>query len=98
VSGPISRSRTCCFVAHGGPFGLDELAAVAANQQRARDQGSDHEARLVGTTLFLAHPGGLGRSELATQLLRLGGSRTAKTAGTARNWATVNKLLALCNT
>jgi uncharacterized protein (DUF1697 family) len=52
----------------------------------------------LGTTLFLAHPGGLGRSELATQLLRLGGSRTAETAGTARNWATVNKLLALCNT
>jgi uncharacterized protein (DUF1697 family) len=44
-----------------------------------------------------AHPGGLGRSELAAQLTRLGGSRTADTAGTARNWATVNKLLALCD-
>jgi uncharacterized protein (DUF1697 family) len=31
------------------------------------------------------------------QLTRLGGSRTAETAGTARNWATVNKLLALCD-
>jgi uncharacterized protein (DUF1697 family) len=55
-------------------------------------------ARVVGHTLFLHTPGGLGRSELATRLLRLGGSRTAEPAGTARNWATVNKLLALCST
>ena len=81
-----------------GPLGPDELAAVAAAQQRARDQGSDDEARVVGTTLFLHTPGGLGRSELAAQLTRLGGSRTAEAAGTARNWATVNKLLALCDT
>jgi uncharacterized protein (DUF1697 family) len=72
------------------PLGPDELAA-------ARDQGSDDEARVVGTTLFLHTPGGLGRSELAAQLTRLGGSRTAEAAGTARNWATVNKLLALCD-
>jgi uncharacterized protein (DUF1697 family) len=81
-----------------GPFGPDELAAVAAAQQRARDQGSDHDARVVGNTLFLHTPGGLGRSELAARLLRLGGSPTAETAGTARNWATVNKLLAMCDT
>jgi uncharacterized protein (DUF1697 family) len=80
-----------------GPLPPDELAAVA-DQQRAQDQGSDDEARVVGNTLFLHTPGGLGRSELAAQLLRLGSSRTAETAGTARNWATVNKLLALCNT
>jgi uncharacterized protein (DUF1697 family) len=78
-----------------GPLGPDELAAVAAAQQRAQDEGSDDEARVVGTTLFLHTPGGLGRSELAAQLTRLGGSRTAETAGTGRNWATVNKLLAL---
>lgn len=46
---------------------------------------------------FLHTPGGLGRSELAAQLTRLGGCRTAEAAGTARNWATVNKLLALCD-
>ena len=80
-----------------GPLPPDELAAVAAAQQRARDEGSDDEARVVGTTLFLHTPGGLGRSELAAQLTRLGGSRTAEAAGTARNWATVNKLLALCD-
>ena len=80
-----------------GPLSPNELAAVAANQQRAQDQGRDDEARVVGTTLFLHTPGGLGRSELAAQLTRLGGSRTAEAAGTARNWATVNKLLALCD-
>jgi uncharacterized protein (DUF1697 family) len=53
---------------------------------------------VVGNTLFLHTPGGLGRSELAARLLRLGGSQTAEPAGTARNWATVNKLLALCGT
>ena len=39
-----------------GPLGPDELAAVAAAQQRARDEGSDDEARVVGTTLFLHTP------------------------------------------
>ena len=39
-----------------GPLGPDELAAVAAAQQRARDQASDHEARVVGHTLFLHTP------------------------------------------
>ena len=80
-----------------GPLSPNELAAVAANQQRAQDQGRDDEARVVGTTLFLHTPGGLGRSELAAQLTRLGGFRTAEAAGTARNWATVSKLLALCD-
>jgi uncharacterized protein (DUF1697 family) len=46
------------------PCPPDELAAVT-DQQRAQDQGSDDEARVVGTTLFLHTPGGLGRSELA---------------------------------
>jgi uncharacterized protein (DUF1697 family) len=52
-----------------GPLGPDELAAVAAAQQRARDEGSDDEARVVGTTLFLHAPDGLGRSELAGQVV-----------------------------
>ena len=39
-----------------GPLSPDELAAVAAAQQRARDEGSDDEALVVGTTLFLHTP------------------------------------------
>jgi uncharacterized protein (DUF1697 family) len=67
------------------------IAAVAAAQQRAQAKGSRDEAVVVGRTLFLRTPDGLGRSELAAQLAR----SAAQTAGTARNWATVNRLLAM---
>jgi uncharacterized protein (DUF1697 family) len=69
--------------------------AVAAAEQRARDKGSRDEVTIVGRTLFLRTPDGLGRSELAAQLARSGGPMGAGGAGTARNWATVTKLLAL---
>ena len=76
-----------------GPLGPEELDAVAAAQQRSRELGSRDQARVVGTTLYLHTPDGFGRSELAAQLTKLAGGRTA---GTARNWATVRKLLAMC--
>jgi uncharacterized protein (DUF1697 family) len=69
--------------------GSRPAAGPGRGQRRRGAGGRDHPVP--------AHPGGLGRSELAAQLTRLGGSRTAETAGTARNWATVNKLLALCD-
>jgi uncharacterized protein (DUF1697 family) len=76
-----------------------DIAAVAAAQQRARDKGSRDEVTVVRRTLFLHTPDGLGRGELATQLARSpAGTRTGPgigTAGTARNWATVTRLLAL---
>ena len=72
----------------GTEFGPDEARAVAAAQQRAAQLGSPDEARVVGRTLFLRTPDGLGRSELAAQLARTGADTTA------RNWATVTKLLA----
>ena len=50
-------------------------------------------ARVVGTTLYLHTPDGFGRSELAAQLTRAG---PVGTAATARNWATVRKLLDMC--
>jgi uncharacterized protein (DUF1697 family) len=80
-----------------GPLGAEELATVATAQQRAREQGSNDQARLVGSTLFLHTPDGFGRSELAAALTRAGGGRGTDAAGTARNWATIQKLLALCN-
>jgi uncharacterized protein (DUF1697 family) len=73
----------------------DAIAAVAAAQQRARGRGSSDEAAVVGRTLYLRTPDGLGRSELAAQLSRSGAAATADAAGTARNWATVTKLMAL---
>jgi uncharacterized protein (DUF1697 family) len=68
----------------------DAVAAVAAAQHAARAKGSQDEAIVVGRTLYLRTPGGLGRSELAARLARPGGQADA---GTARNWATVTRLL-----
>ncbi len=67
------------------------IAAVAAAVKRARAAGSRDEAAVAGRTLFLRTPDGLGRSELAAQLARSSG----QSAGTARNWATVTKLMAI---
>jgi len=73
----------------------DELSAVAAAQQRARDKGSSDEATVIGRTLYLHTPDGMGRSELAAQLAKAGQAMSAKGGGTARNWATVTRLLSL---
>ena len=69
----------------------EAVRAVAASQQKSRDAGSADEAVIVGCTLFLHTPDGYGRSDLAAQLFR----SSARAAGTARNWATVTKLMAM---
>jgi uncharacterized protein (DUF1697 family) len=76
-------------VFHRAEVGPEHVAAVAAAVQRARDTGSRDDAAVVGRTLFLRTPDGYGRSDLAAQLTR----SSAATAGTARNWSTVNKLM-----
>jgi uncharacterized protein (DUF1697 family) len=76
--------------------GPDVIEAVAAAQQQAALKGSRDEAQFVGRALFLHTPDGLGRSVLAELLGRARGPLSAKAAGTARNWATVTKLLDLC--
>jgi len=77
-------------------IGPDQLAVIATAQQRAGDKGSRDEATVVGRTLFLHTPGGIGRSELAAQLARTGGLLAATGSATMRNWATVTKLLDMC--
>jgi uncharacterized protein (DUF1697 family) len=72
-----------------------ELSAVAAAEERARAKGSPDEATVIGATLYLHTPAGLGRSELAAQLSRAGGAMGARSGGTARNWATVTRLMSL---
>ena len=66
----------------------DEQAKVAQAVERAQAKGGQDEAVIVGRTMFLHPPDGLGRSELSAQLARTAASKT----GTARNWATVHKL------
>ncbi len=65
------------------------IAAIADAEQKARAKGSPDEAVVVGRTLFLRTPDGFGRSALAAQLARVG----SQAAGTARNWATVTRLM-----
>jgi len=74
-----------------------ELAnRVADAQQQVAQQGSRDTARIVGRAIFLHTPDGYGRSDLAAALAKLGQRKADAVAGTARNWATVTKLLALC--
>ena len=68
-----------------------EQVAVAEAAERAKAKGCEDEAVIVGRTMFLHTPNGLGRSELSAQLSRTAASKT----GTARNWATVHKLRAM---
>jgi len=79
------------FPAEPGP---EVRESVAAAERQAAQKGGRDEATMVGRTLFLHTPDGYGRSELAVRLAR---ARGAGTAGTARNMATVTKLLALCD-
>jgi len=72
-------------------FSRDGRAAVAAAAKTAQASGSRDEAVIVGRTLYLNTPDGFGRSQLAAQLV----ASAAQAAGTARNWATVTKLMAL---
>jgi len=70
-----------------------ELARIAETAGHVRAKGSTDDAVVVGRTLFLHTPDGFGRSELAARLVS--GSAGAAPAGTARNWATVTRLMAM---
>jgi uncharacterized protein (DUF1697 family) len=81
----------------GDEPGPDALEGLAAALDRVAAAGSRDTARVVGRTLFLHTPDGFGRSELAALLIGgKGGAKAIGAKGTARNWATVTKLLALC--
>jgi uncharacterized protein (DUF1697 family) len=74
------------------PPGLAEV--LSAGAQREAERGGRDSAQMVGRALFVHTPDGFGRSGLAQYLL---GRRASPAAtGTARNWATVTKLLSLC--
>ena len=76
-----------------------ELAdQVAAAQQQVAQRGSPDTAEIIGRTIFLHTPAGYGRSDLAASLVKIGQRKTDLVAGTARNWATVTKLVAMCGT
>ncbi len=73
------------------------LAAWVADAERqVRANGSRDEAQVLGRTVYLHTPDGYPPSELRRALARAGGPTSAAVAGTARNWATVSKLVSLC--
>lgn len=73
------------------------LAAWVADAERqVRAKGSRDGAKVLGRTVYLHTPDGYPRSELRRVLARAGGPTSAPVAGTARNWATVSKLVELC--
>jgi uncharacterized protein (DUF1697 family) len=74
----------------------DMAASVAEAQAQVARKGSRDTARYVGEALFVHTPDGFGRSELATLLTRAGRPLSKQGAGTARNAATVRKLLDMC--
>jgi len=76
-----------------GP-GLAAWVADAVRQVRAK--GSRDEAQVLGRTVYLHTPDGYPPSELRRVLARAGGPTSAAVAGTARNWATVSRLVKLC--
>jgi uncharacterized protein (DUF1697 family) len=73
------------------------LAAwVASAERQARANGSRDEAQVLGRTVYLHTPDGYPPSTLRRALARAGGPTSAAVAGTARNWATVTRLVQLC--
>jgi uncharacterized protein (DUF1697 family) len=75
----------------------DLAAWLAEAQRQVVAHGSPDEVRLVGGTVYLHTPHGYPGSELRRLLARAGGPTSSQTSGTARNWATVTKLLRLCD-
>jgi uncharacterized protein (DUF1697 family) len=67
---------------------------VQAVEGEVAAKGSRDRATFVGTTLYLHTPDGYGPSDLAKKVMQFSRPKTVFT-GTARNWATVTKLLEL---
>ena len=87
----VSDPKRLHVVFTAGEIGPDTAAAVAAEVERARQRGGGDDARVAGRAIYLHTPDGIGRSELAVRLAR----PAAGAVGTARNWATVTRLLAM---
>jgi uncharacterized protein (DUF1697 family) len=75
----------------------DLTARIEAALVQARAAGSQDEVQGIGRTLYLHTPAGYGTSDVAQLLLRVVHAPKAGGTGTARNWATMTKLLSLCD-
>lgn len=87
--------RVHAVVLSGAP-GSEATGKIDAALARSAATGSRDELAIVGRTLYLHTPDGFGNSELAAAVLRIVTSPRAGVTGTARNWATMNRLVDLC--
>ena len=76
--------------------GAELTAKLDAAAAQAAAKGAKDEATTLGRTLYLHTPAGYGTSDLSAAVLRIVSSPKAGVTGTARNWATMTKLLELC--
>jgi uncharacterized protein (DUF1697 family) len=91
---PNHRALHAIFLsAQPGP---EVAERVARAQQTVAQKGSRDSAQVIGRTIYLHTPDGYGRSDLAAELVKLGQKKTDTVSGTARNWATVTRLRAMC--
>ena len=79
------------------PPGPELAARLAAAAAQAAAKGDPSAVAAAGRTVYLHTPAGYGRSDLAAAVLRAVSSPKAGLTGTARNWATMTKLLDLCS-
>ena len=84
--------RRVHVVFYRDPLDDARIQEVTETQERHRAAGADDRAIVRGRFLYLHTPHGLGTSRLASELLRV---RAGSRAGTARNWATVQRLVAM---
>lgn len=75
----------------------DLTARLEAALAQGAAKSSQDEVTAIGRTLYLHTPEGYGRSDLAQNLLRVVHAPKIGATGTARNWATMTKLLSLCD-
>ncbi len=78
------------------PPAPDLVAKLDAAVAQSDGKGRRDAVTVIGRTLYLHVPDGYGTSDLAAAVLRIVSSPKAGVTGTARNWATMTKLLQLC--
>lgn len=79
-----------------GQPGPEVAARVADAVRQVAERGSRDTAQVIGRTIFLHTPDGFGRSDLGAVVTRQKVPGSPELTGTARNWATVTKLLTMC--
>jgi uncharacterized protein (DUF1697 family) len=78
------------------PPGAELTGKLATAVEQSGAKGRRDEATVVGRTIYLHTPDGFGTSDLSATVMRIVSSPKAGLTGTARNFATMTKLLELC--